>query len=239
MFIEKLTETNSHLATSRSRCCDNDKRTGSLDIVILAKSLIRGNERHIVRIAFNEIMAIGADAFALEPMSECYGCRLTVVMCHHNRAHHEAHVLELIAQPQHILIVGNAQISAFLILLNIGRADDNHDFYAVAQLLKHSQLAIGLKSRQHPACMMIVKQFPSQFKIQFAIKLRDALPDMLRLDALVLFVVKSYFHIDCKVTLFFCNIHITLRVFCTKKSLDTGLVSRPLSREKSYMPRDD
>ena len=51
--------------------------------------------------------------------------------------------------------------------------------------------------------MVVVEEFATKFKIQFAIKLRNALFDVLRLNALIFFVVKSYFHNACKVTAFF------------------------------------
>ena len=50
--------------------------------------------------------------------------------------------------------------------------------------------------------MVVVEEFATKFKIQFAIKLRNALFDVLRLNALIFFVVKSYFHNACKVTAF-------------------------------------
>ena len=54
---------------------------------------------------------------------------------------------------------------------DVGSTNDNHNLYAVANLLKHAQLAVGLKTWQHSACMMVVKEFTTKFEIQFAIKL--------------------------------------------------------------------
>ena len=40
ILMVELGETCSHLAASRARCCDDDERSGSLNILILAVSLI-------------------------------------------------------------------------------------------------------------------------------------------------------------------------------------------------------
>ena len=42
--------------------------------------------------------------------------------------------------------------------------------------------------------MMVIKEFASQLEVEFSVEARNALLDMFRLDALVLFVVKSRSH---------------------------------------------
>ena len=51
-----------------------------------------------------------------------------------------------------------------------------------AQLKEHLELAVRLKSRKHARSMIIVEELAAKFQIQLAAKLRDALPDVLRLQ---------------------------------------------------------
>ena len=104
-------------------------------------------------------MAIGFNTIALQSLFKCNGSGLAVVMRDDHRANHESAVLELPPESEYILIVCNAKIGAFFVFLNISGTNHNHYLYAVTEFLKHSQLAVGLKSRQHTASMMVVKEF--------------------------------------------------------------------------------
>ena len=86
-------------------------------------------------------------------------------------AHHKATLLKLAPQSEHILVIGDAEVSPLLVLLNVSGADDDDYLYAVTNLLKHPQFAVGLKSRQHPAGMMVIEELTAQFEIKFSVKL--------------------------------------------------------------------
>ena len=124
-------------------------------------------------------------------------------MRYNNRAHHKTTFLKLIAQPQHIHIVGNAQILAHLILLDVQCADNNHNLCMILQLSKHPQLAVGLKTRQHSARMMIVKKFSTQLKIELISEMSNTLLNVLALYLKILIVVKSVFHNGMQIYIFF------------------------------------
>ena len=171
VLVIQLTETHGHLAAARTRGCDDDQRTLGLDIIVLAKALVRSDEGNVVGIALYKIMIIGLDAFALQALTEGGGGGLSVIMGYDNRAHHEPTVLKLATKTQHILVIGYAEVGTFLVLLYVGGTDDNNDLYAVAQLLEHAQLAVGHESRQHAAGMMIIEKFASKFEVKFSVKL--------------------------------------------------------------------
>ena len=187
----KLTQTDSHLTRTRTWSRNNHQRTLRLYIVILAKALITGNQLHIVRITFNEVMVVGLDAQTLQPVAELVGSTLPVVVGNHYRTNHEATVHKLLAQTKHILIVGNAEVGTHLVLLNVFGTDDDDNLNAVAQLRKHAQLAVWLKARQHTAGMVVVEEFAAKLQVKLAIELGDALTDVFRLNLQILLVVKS------------------------------------------------
>ncbi len=81
-------------------------------------------------ISIDEIMDIGLDAHALETLAKGVSRPLPLIMCDDHRAHHESPLLESIAQSQHILVVGNAQIGARLVGLYVFGTDDDYYFDA-------------------------------------------------------------------------------------------------------------
>ena len=82
-------------------------------------------------------------------MTELVGSMLTVVVCNHYATYHEVAAHKLIAKAQHILIVSDAEVGTYLVLLDVLSTyhDDNLD--AVAQLGKHAELTVGLESWQN------------------------------------------------------------------------------------------
>ena len=81
VFIIKLAQANSHLATSRSRCGHNDQWTFRLYIIVLPETFVRCDKLDIMRVFLDEIMAISLDAVALQSLFEGDGGRLAIIMC--------------------------------------------------------------------------------------------------------------------------------------------------------------
>ena len=134
LLLEKLTQTNSHLAAARTRCSDYHQRTCRLHIIIAAKAFLRVNEGDIVGIAFNDTMVIHLDAHTLQTLAIGIGAGLTIIMGHHNGVHHETTTHKLLTETEHIHIVGDTQVATHLVLLNVDGADDDNDFRHINQL---------------------------------------------------------------------------------------------------------
>ncbi len=115
-------------------------------------------------------------------------------MSNDNRIDHETAVHKLLAQTQHIDIVGDAEVTTHLVLLDINGADDNDDLRHVSKLHQHSQLDVRLETRQYATCMEVVKQLPAKFQIQLIAEFSDALFNMFRLDFKVFFAIEPVFH---------------------------------------------
>ena len=122
-------------------------------------------------------MIIDADAHALQPFAIGHGAGLAVVVRDHHAAHQKTALNEDIAQTQDIFVIRDAQVAPDLVFLNVNCTDDNDDFCVVLQLREHTQLAVGLESRQHTTGMEIVIQLPAKFQIKLVAELRYALLD--------------------------------------------------------------
>ena len=107
----------------------------------------------------------------------------------------ESSVGEHVAQPEHVLVVSDAQVASHLVFLYVLSADDDDNFRIVLQLHEHAQFAVGLEPGQHTTGMIIVVEFSAEFKIKLVTELGYTLLDALRLDAEIFVVVESYFHI--------------------------------------------
>ena len=139
-------------------------------------------------------MIIHTDSQAFKTLAESLRTGLTVILRDANGADQQATALKLVAQSQHIVVIGDAQVGTNLVLLNIARADSNNNLSVIAQLHQHFQLAVRLEAGQYAAGVEIVEQLAAKFKIKLVAKLGDTLLDVFGLDFEILLVVETVFH---------------------------------------------
>ena len=190
-LVVELREADCHLSATRTRGCDDDEGTCGLEIFVATEAVGRSDDIDVARITFDEVLIMCTDAHALKTFAESLGTGLTIVVGDDHAADVEATAFELAAQTKHVLVVGDAEVGAHLVLLDVGGADDNNDLGRIGELAQHSQLAVGLETGQDARGMMVVEEFATQFEVEFALKVGNALLDMLGLDADVLVVVES------------------------------------------------
>ena len=189
----ELGETGCHFAAARSRCGHNDEWSRGLDVLVFAVAILAHNERYICGIAVNRVVAIDLDAHGLELALKLVG-RIGVAG-DDDGADIETGVAKSLNQAQHIDIVGDAEIAANFILLDIRCGDRNDNFCLICQLQQHAELAVRLKTRKHAGGVVVVEELAAEFEVKLVAELGDALADVLRLHAEVFIVVKPNFHI--------------------------------------------
>ncbi len=81
MLVIELTETHGHLAAARTRSCHDYQGLLSLDIVIPAKAIVRGDKSNIGRISVNYVVNIALYAHAFQSLTKRIGTGLSVVVC--------------------------------------------------------------------------------------------------------------------------------------------------------------
>ena len=165
VLVVELRQTGCHLAATRSGSGDDDERTRGLHIVVLAESLVAGDEFHIVRIAVDGVVDVALDAHSLQAVAELVGGMLAVVVGDDDRAHHEVAAHELVAQAEHILVVGDAEVGAHLVLLHVFRVHHDDDLYALAQLSEHAELRVGLEARQYARGVVVVEELSAELHV--------------------------------------------------------------------------
>ena len=90
-------------------------------------------------------------------MTELVGGILAVVVGDDHGTHIEVAAHELVAQTEHILVVGDAEVGAHLVSLDILRTDHDDDLDGVAQLGQHTEFGVGLETGQHARGMVVIE----------------------------------------------------------------------------------
>ena len=191
VVVVELGEAGGHLAAAGARRRHHHQRVRGLHILILSKALVADNVLHVGGVARDGIVAVAPDAQGGQPLQKGVRRPLAAVPAHHHAAHIEAHAPEDVDQPQHVVVIGDAQVPPDLVFLDVCGVDGNEDLHVVLQLLEHPDLAVRLESRQHPGGVVVVEQLAAELQIQLAAELGDALFDLLGLGGEVLLIVKT------------------------------------------------
>ncbi len=194
VLVVELREARGHLARAGTGRGHHDERLGGFDELVFAIALGRDDARRVVGVAGDGVVQVALDPQAVEALAEGHGGRLVLVAGDHHAGGGEAHGAEDVEQAQHVLVVGDAQIPAHLVLLDVVGADGDDDFHVGGHLLQHADLAVGLKAGQHAAGMVVVEELAAEFQVQLAAELADALPDVLGLQGQVLVVIETDAH---------------------------------------------
>ena len=194
VLVVQLGKAGRHFAAAGAGGRDDHQRALSLDVIVLAVALVADDAGHIVGVAGNFVVAEGADAQTVQPLFKGLHLRCGGVLGHAHAAHIQAHLLKRVDQAQHVQIVGDAVVAADLVADDVLGADNDDHLGLILQLKQHLQFGIGLKTRQHAGCMVIIEQLAAEFQIELVVELLDALTDVLRLHRKIFIVVKSNFH---------------------------------------------
>ena len=136
--------------------------------------------------------------------------RLPGILGNDHGAHKEVQIIEFIHESKDLLVIGNAQIAPSLGVLDVIGVDSDDDFYLVPQFVQELDFIVWFVAWQDSGSVEVFQHLAAKFHIELAIKLADALQNMVPLQVQVLFRIKSnVFH-------FF---HLCLLIITEKKSL--------------------
>ena len=194
MLVVKLGKAGGHLAAAGAGCGDDHERPGGFDVFVFAVALVADDVLHVRRVACDGIVPV--DRYAKGRKAALEGIRgaLAAVLREHDAPHVKADGAERVDEAQHVLVVGDAEVAAHLVLFDVRRVDDDHDLCLFLELEQHLHLAVRRKTGQHARGVVIVEQLAAELKVQLAAELGDALPDVLRLHGEILAVVKTDVH---------------------------------------------
>ena len=99
----------------------------------------------------------------------------------HNAAYHQSKSAESVDEAQNVEVVGDAKVTAHLILFNIRCVDDDNDLDLFLELCEHMHLTVGSKAGKYACGMEIIEELAAKLKIELAAKLIDTTTDVRRL----------------------------------------------------------
>ncbi len=164
-----------------------------MHILISPEAAFTDDAADIIGIPLDGVMAVHLQAQLFQLVLEGLHHRLAGVAGDDHRADEQAEAPEGVDEPQHILVIGDAQVAPDLVFHDVAGVDGDDDLGLVCQGLEHLDLAVRRKARQHAARVIIVKQLAAQLQIQLLTEQSDPFPDMRRLHFNVFGVVKSDF----------------------------------------------
>ncbi len=192
----ELGEAGRELAGTRARRGDDDQRAGGFDVVIFAVALVADDERDIVRVTFDDVVEVDADAVFFKMVLEEQGAVLAFKMRDDDGSDEEAALAEFVHEAENVGVVGDAEVAPDLVVLNVHRGDDDDDLRLVAQLGEHAQLGIRLEAGKHAGCVVIVKELAAEFEVELAAEFRNAGFDAFGLHFEIFFIAETDFHGD-------------------------------------------
>ena len=181
MLVVELGETGGHFAAARPGGGDHHQGAAGLDELVAAVALVADDFGDVVGVALDGVVAVDLQPQPLQPGLEGVGGGLAGVAGDHHAAHIQPPAPELVDKPEHVAVVGDAQVPPDLVLLNVAGVDGDDDFRLVPELLQHPQLAVRLEAGEHPAGVVVVKELAPELQIQLAPELGDPVPDVLGL----------------------------------------------------------
>ena len=193
MLMIELAHTGGQFAGTGAGCGDNNQLTAGLNVIVSAITVIADDAGNVVGVALDGIVMVHLQAQALQTGLECLRLGLLIVAGQHHAGNIQTEAPENVDQTDHIPVIGDAQVAADLVLLNIGSVDGNDHLHLILQLQQHPQLGIRLEAGQNSGCVIIVIKLAAELQIQLAAELGQAVTDMGGLHLQILIIVKSQF----------------------------------------------
>lgn len=171
MLVIELRQAGGKLARARTGGSDHDERSGGLDKLVLAVAIVGHDQIDIVRIPLDGIVQLGGNTERVQAVAEHIGSGLAGVLGDDHSRDSKAVAAEQVNQAQHILVIGNAEVTTSLVFLDVVRVDRDDNLDIVGDALEHAELAVRFKTRQHAARMIVIEQLTAKLQIELATKL--------------------------------------------------------------------
>ena len=192
----ELGEAGRKLARARTRRRDDDERAGGLDVVIFPVALVADDERDIVRVTLDDVVHVDPDAVFFQMILEEERAVLALEMGDDDGADVEAALAELVHEAEDVGVVGDAEVAADLVVLDVDGGDHDHDLGLVAKLGEHAELGVGLEAGKYAGCVIVIEELSAEFEIKLSSEFRDAGLDALGLHFQIFFIAETDFHGD-------------------------------------------
>ena len=146
---------------------------------------------HICGIAFDRIMKEHVQSQRLQLASEGNCGRLSRKSGYDHASDIQASVSERVDDSEDLVLIGDPVVVPLFALLDISSTYGDNYLCFILDLHEHPDLTVRFESGKDSGRMVVVKQFSSEFQIQFPVELSHPLSDVLRLFSQIFLVVKT------------------------------------------------
>ena len=164
MLVVDLAQARRQLAGAGPRRGHDDEVAGGLHIIVVAETLIGDHGRRVVGVAGNHVVARDLQPQPAEALQE--GLDVLVVplkLRNHHVFHQKAAVTEHVDQPQHIVLVGDAEVGAHFLAHHVARVEADDDLHLVLDSVEHGDLVVRGEPGQDAGGMVVVEKLAPHF----------------------------------------------------------------------------
>ena len=191
-LVVKLREAGGELAAAGAGRGDDDDRTLGGDVFVEAVTGFGDDGVDVGGIALGDVMIVDRDAAVLQAGAELLGPELAGEAGDHHAADEQAPGAEVVDQLEGVGVVGDAEVGAHLLALDVAGVDAEDDLGLVLEGLQEAELHVRIVAGQAAGGVEVVHQLAAELEVELAVRGGAAL-DLLRLFLQVLLVVESDF----------------------------------------------
>ena len=131
VLMIELAQARRHLARAGTRRGDHHDGAGGLDVVVFAVAVVGDDQRDVGRVVLDGIVPVDGHAEILQLAREQVGGVLPMILRDDNAAHIQPDGAEGVDQAHDVQIVGDAEVAAALVLLDVRGVDGDDDLGVV------------------------------------------------------------------------------------------------------------
>ena len=191
VLMVELAQAHGHLAAAGAGGGDDHQGAAGLDVFVLTVALFTDDQRNVIRIALDGVVAIDLQAQAFQLGLENFCRRLAAEAGQHDAVYLEPEPPEYVDETQGVGAVGDTQVAPDLAFFQVHGGHGHHDLYLILQLHQHPNFRVWVEPRQDPGGVVVVKQFAAKLQVELTAELVDAGADVLRLHFQIFFIVET------------------------------------------------
>ena len=190
VFVVDLREARRELARPRARRRDDDDGLLGLHVLVPPVAAVGDDRVDVGRIALRLVVVVDPDAAPLELRAEELHGRLLLEARDDDAAHGEAERPQVVDELQRVVGVGDAEVGAHLLALDVARIEAEDDLGLVLQRLEKAELHVRVVAGQAARRVEVVDELAAELEVESPV-LAGAAANLLGLFLQVLLVVKA------------------------------------------------
>ena len=171
---------------------DDHEGVAGLNELVATEAVLADDVCHVRGIVGDGIVAVDLHAQIFQSLLEGVHGTLTYIAVDDHATDVQSHRAEGVDQAKHLAVIGNAQVAAEFVVLNVGGVDGDDHLGILGQRAKHLQLTVGLEAGKHAGGVIVVEQLAAELHVELAAKGGDALTDLGGLQADIFLVGEAF-----------------------------------------------